>query len=109
MNGAPSDPEMRGITPRAVAKILEAAERLKSSGWMFDLEATFIEIYNEGLRDLLGEEAPGRLGKAIDGSAIKHNAGGHTQVCIFKLTAERNCTSSHDAHKVDVPRQQSNL
>jgi hypothetical protein len=95
MNGSPSDPELRGVTPRAVAKILEASERLKGSGWTFTLEATFIEIYNEGLRDLLGEEGPGRLGKAIDNNAIKHSAGGHTQVCA--LAARHNQTREHPA------------
>jgi kinesin family member C1 len=81
MNGETTCEHQRGIIPRAVTKILASAERLRSTGWQFQLEASFIEIYNESLRDLLGEEAPGRDGKQLESSCIKHNPQGHTEVC----------------------------
>lgn len=86
MNGA--DGEQRGVIPRAVARILDAAGRLRDGGWAFELRASFIEIYNEGLRDLLGQDDAGRpAGTPLDGNCIKHAAGGHTEVRRCPLAA----------------------
>jgi len=43
--------DMRGIIPRAVELILDSLKG--RSGWDFTLEASFLEIYNEELKDLL--------------------------------------------------------
>ena len=45
--------ERRGIIPRAVAKVLEQAEALRSKGYEYTMEASYVEIYNEQIRDLL--------------------------------------------------------
>ena len=37
---------------------MEEAKRLESDGWTYTLEATFLEIYNETVRDLLASSAP---------------------------------------------------
>lgn len=74
----------RGVIPRAVSMILTAAARLGAAGWGFRMEATFIEVYNEALRDLLAEveRGPGHTGGArvLDSAAIKHDPDAHTQV-----------------------------
>jgi len=44
---------MRGIIPRAVEQILNQAQRMKEQKWTFTVTASFLEIYNEDLRDLL--------------------------------------------------------
>lgn len=44
---------MRGIIPRAVEQILSQAEKMQSQRWTFTMKASFLEIYNEELRDLL--------------------------------------------------------
>ena len=44
---------MRGIIPRAVEKILEQSHRLQTQKWDFKISASFLEIYNEELKDLL--------------------------------------------------------
>jgi kinesin family protein C1 len=44
---------MRGIIPRAVEQILVQVKVLQSQKWDFKLSASFLEIYNEELRDLL--------------------------------------------------------
>lgn len=44
---------MRGVIPRAVEQILEQAKKLQSQKWSFALSASFLEIYNEELKDLL--------------------------------------------------------
>ncbi|XP_077446358.1 kinesin-like protein KIFC1 [Stigmatopora argus] len=47
------DPEVRGVIPRAVEQIFRAAQKLSAQGWEFSFTASFVEIYNECLRDLL--------------------------------------------------------
>ena len=44
---------MRGIIPRAVEQILSQAMAMQSQRWTFAMKASFLEIYNEELRDLL--------------------------------------------------------
>jgi kinesin family protein C1 len=48
--------EERGIIPRAVELMLTAAQKYGPKGWTFRMEARYVEIYNEQIRDLL---APG--------------------------------------------------
>ncbi|XP_010899743.3 kinesin-like protein KIFC1 [Esox lucius] len=45
--------DMRGVIPRAVRKIFRASEALAEQGWQYTFTASFVEIYNETLRDLL--------------------------------------------------------
>ncbi|KAJ1484278.1 P-loop containing nucleoside triphosphate hydrolase protein, partial [Baffinella frigidus] len=45
--------EQWGIVPRAVQLILASVEEKASDGWSFEITASFVEIYNDSLRDLL--------------------------------------------------------
>ncbi|PRW56860.1 P-loop containing nucleoside triphosphate hydrolase [Chlorella sorokiniana] len=75
--------EGQGIIPRAISKILESVAKLREQGWEYALEASFIEVYNEQLRDLLADTAPGRreAGRIQENNAIQHQPnGGHTVV-----------------------------
>ncbi|XP_067882026.1 kinesin-like protein KIFC1 isoform X2 [Heterodontus francisci] len=45
--------ETKGMIPRAVDQIFLTAEQLKTMGWTYKFTASFVEIYNETLRDLL--------------------------------------------------------
>ncbi|TPX32890.1 hypothetical protein SmJEL517_g04096 [Synchytrium microbalum] len=47
------DEKSMGMIPRAVLQIFECAEKLKEKGWTYTMEAQFLEIYNESIRDLL--------------------------------------------------------
>jgi kinesin family protein C1 len=51
-----------GIIPRSIRQILRAVEDMGATGWVYELEGSFLEIYNEGIRDLLisDKDAEGR-------------------------------------------------
>ncbi|NXB99807.1 CTK2 protein, partial [Orthonyx spaldingii] len=49
----PGGAESRGMIPRAVRHVFLGARDLAGKGWQYDFSASFLEIYNEALRDLL--------------------------------------------------------
>ncbi|KAI9137113.1 P-loop containing nucleoside triphosphate hydrolase protein [Paraphysoderma sedebokerense] len=53
-NGLSDDHEM-GMIPRSVRQIYESIHKLKEKGWEYKMEGQFLEIYNETIRDLLGD------------------------------------------------------
>lgn len=60
------DPERLGLIPRSLRKILQASQTMRANGWTWCLQASFIEIYNEGFRDLLrGGDTAGPAGHVI--------------------------------------------
>nr|KAG5699218.1 hypothetical protein BaRGS_012739 [Batillaria attramentaria] len=48
------DPEKMGMIPRAVQQIFMTAAELQDKGWQYQFRSSFVEIYNETIRDLLG-------------------------------------------------------
>lgn len=55
MEGGPDklDQASSGMIPRAVRQIFSSADALKEKGWTFTFESSYLEIYNETIRDLL--------------------------------------------------------
>ncbi|KAG4097061.1 kinesin-domain-containing protein [Neocallimastix lanati (nom. inval.)] len=92
MEGISDDPEKIGMIPRAVKQIFVAAEELKEKGWKYEMEGQYLEIYNETVRDLLGN---GDLSKKHE---IKHNL--HTGKTVVTDTT---------VIKVHTPEQVHNL
>lgn len=43
----------RGMIPRAVCQIFDTISKLKSTGWEYFLDISFLELYNDKIRDLL--------------------------------------------------------
>nr|XP_024654180.1 carboxy-terminal kinesin 2 [Maylandia zebra] len=75
--------ETRGVIPRAVQQIFKAAGKLGEQGWEFTFTASFVEIYNETLRDLL---YTGKSSKRPEHEIRKTTS---NEVTITNLTYER--------------------
>ncbi|KAL1407621.1 kinesin-like nuclear fusion protein [Vanrija albida] len=43
-----------GMIPRAIDMIFAVSSQLKDRGWKYQMEGTFLEVYNEVINDLLG-------------------------------------------------------
>ena len=63
--------ELVGIIPRSFQYLIETIESAKEKGWKYDLEAAYLEVYCEELRDLLIMRDEGKKLK-IEGAGQKH-------------------------------------
>ncbi|XP_074385925.1 kinesin-like protein KIFC1 [Zonotrichia albicollis] len=77
----PGSPESRGMIPRAVRHLFHGAQDLAGKGWQYGFSASFLEIYNEGLRDLL--LAKGERGSELE---IRRLAPDSDQLHVPNLT-----------------------
>uniref|UniRef100_A0A3Q1E9W2 Kinesin-like protein n=1 Tax=Acanthochromis polyacanthus TaxID=80966 RepID=A0A3Q1E9W2_9TELE len=75
--------ETRGVIPRAVQQIFKAAQKLGAQGWEFTFTASFVEIYNETLRDLL------YTGKASKRPEHEIRKSANNEITITNLTYEK--------------------
>eukprot|EP00041_Stephanoeca_diplocostata_P035316 m.1241260 g.1241260 ORF g.1241260 m.1241260 type:complete len:1584 (+) comp24675_c0_seq2:332-5083(+) len=57
MSGNVASPETRGIMPRAVEHLFSEIERMSHRNWMYTVKMSFLEIYNDQIRDLLTENS----------------------------------------------------
>ncbi|XP_042887792.1 carboxy-terminal kinesin 2-like isoform X2 [Penaeus japonicus] len=53
MEGIHGDETLEGMIPRTVKHIFKSMKDLEDKGWRYKVEASFLEIYNETIRDLL--------------------------------------------------------
>ncbi|KAK4546672.1 hypothetical protein LTR36_001890 [Oleoguttula mirabilis] len=60
-----------GIIPASIAMLLAELRRLRGKGWEYEVEAAFVEVYNETVNDLLGD-----AGAWDDGSGNGGGSGG---------------------------------
>ncbi|KAG7338295.1 kinesin motor domain containing protein [Nitzschia inconspicua] len=79
MQGCGNGP-MRGIIPRAVEKILDQARSLNQHKWNFTVSASFLEIYNEDLKDLLISMKSSKGSSSSEKLSIKRNREGRSYV-----------------------------
>ncbi|KAG6814559.1 hypothetical protein H0H92_000087 [Tricholoma furcatifolium] len=126
LDADPTDPNNgMGIIPRAVSNIFSGAKQLKEErggNWNYSVKASFIEIYNEDLIDLLSlDEASGRRevqiredkdGTIIWGGLREVNVKNATEVMslrliIIPLSLLRKGTSIRRTNETDMNAQSS--
>uniref|UniRef100_A0A3Q3BH09 Carboxy-terminal kinesin 2-like n=1 Tax=Kryptolebias marmoratus TaxID=37003 RepID=A0A3Q3BH09_KRYMA len=91
--------DSRGVIPRAVQQIFRAGEKLKSQGWEFTFTASFVEIYNETLRDLL---YTGKSSKRPEHEIRKTS---NNEVTVTNLTYKKVYTEDQVFDLVDLAKQ----
>lgn len=67
-----------GMIPRAVHMIYDTAQALEERGWTYQMEGSFVEVYNENLNDLLG--------RPDDFDKKKHEIRHDMQTCTTTIT-----------------------
>jgi kinesin family protein C1 len=60
------------MIPLSVQQIFKHAEKMKAKGWKYTLSATFVEIYNENVYDLLASPEVYAEGFGSSGEKLKH-------------------------------------
>jgi len=87
----------QGIIPRSISHIMEYKSILESQGWQFSLEATFLEIYNENIRDLLSDVSSNK--------GVKHEIRDSKKEIIVTGLRREQVAASEDVHHLLVKAQ----
>ncbi|XP_063289357.1 kinesin-like protein KIFC1 isoform X2 [Pelobates fuscus] len=77
-----------GMIPRAIQQIFQSAEELKTKGWQYKFTASFLEIYNETLRDLLVSRPDKKLEYDIRKVSTSNNSVYVTNLRYVEVSSE---------------------
>ncbi|XP_071831206.1 uncharacterized protein [Apostichopus japonicus] len=111
-----TDTHQEGMIPRAVGQIFLAASSLQDKGWQFEMEATFLEIYNEVIKDLLGQDSSkkpeihmvGGKSKEVEVTNIeKYSVTSEGQVADLLMKAAKNRAVASTAYNERSSRSHS--
>jgi kinesin family protein C1 len=97
MQGPQNDPKAWGVIPRSLRQIVKTAIGMRSKGWVYDFHASFLEVYNESIRDLLHTEVSG---PSKTHTIIRDNAWGFV---VTDMTT-KEVTSTDEAQALDEIR-----
>ncbi|EXJ68356.1 kinesin family member C1 [Cladophialophora psammophila CBS 110553] len=75
-----------GMIPRALRQIYNTSKELESRGWKYTMEGSFVEVYNEELRDLLGKDSDNNNNNNNNNNNKKH------QILHDSITCETTIT-----------------
>ncbi|KAJ8372456.1 hypothetical protein AAFF_G00289010 [Aldrovandia affinis] len=84
MEGGEAD-EAQGMIPRAVRQVFRATHDLREHGWQYTFVASFVEIYNETLRDLLYTGKPSKRPE----HEIKKTSEKSSHITVTNLTYQK--------------------
>ncbi|CAL8365788.1 unnamed protein product [Arctogadus glacialis] len=99
MEGGDSDAAV-GVIPRAVQQVFLTAHTLGAQGWEFSFTASFVEVYNESLRDLL---YAGKGGGKRPEHEIRKSAAG--DISVTNLTYQKVATEGQVQNLIAVANQ----
>lgn len=78
---------MRGIIPRAIQQVGKYKSDLEANGWVYEMQVSFVEIYNETIRDLLRTSTSAAELK----HEIKRDHSGNTQITDVVMESVDPC------------------
>ncbi|KAK0148033.1 Carboxy-terminal kinesin 2 [Merluccius polli] len=98
MEGGDSHQTM-GVIPRTVQQVFLAAQKLTDQGWKFSFTASFVEIYNESLRDLL------YTGKASKRPEHEIRKSTNNEITVTNLTYQKVTTEDQVQNLIAIANQ----
>ncbi|CAL8253966.1 unnamed protein product [Lota lota] len=88
-----------GVIPRAVQQVFLAARKLTDQGWKFSFMASFVEIYNESLRDLL------YTGKSSKRPEHEIRKSASNEITVTNLTYQKVTTEDQVQNLIAIANQ----
>jgi kinesin family protein 3/17 len=111
MEGKPDPPNQRGIIPHSFYHIFESVNSTKDQ--QFLIRASYLEIYNEEIRDLLSKDPKNSLElkenmdsgvyvKDLTSFVVKNVAGEYTHLTVMTLTPGKEHASFPDSISLNL-------